>query len=634
MKSSNSLIIVLYTEGLDFTGNTIEKQALGGSETAFIYVARELANLGHKVYAYCHCSEPGTYNGVIYNNLKEIKFWHTHSCDIFICSRYFFIFSQPIQAKVRLLWMHDILMPEMALELTKVSSSLDAVFCLSDFHCALTKRVLPKIAPFLQKSINGIDLELANEARASVKNKEHRIMFTSRPERGLMRTLEIYERLNDTSLELLICSYNSLEDPHVDRIEYNCNIKIKSLQNRGFLITRGCFTKEVLYQKIASSKLVLYPTDFPEIFCISAIEAQACGTIMLATDAFALKETLSNKKIPQDDYEKFYSETKKLIYNKSNRVEPERQGLLFVQTYTWDRVAAHFVAEALKHLEPTNLIEDITIIADTNHKMKGELPLISCLTLTKNRLGFLKQSIDCFCKQTYPNLELIIVNTGTRRYYDAINRYVQSLKRSDIFIFDTPANIPNLLGALRNFSLQQAKGELFCLWDDDDLYHPLRIEMQYRCLKDEQANVCFMTDHLHFFQYERDIHWVDWTRMHYKRSEEQWLPGSMMAEISSKFMYPESQHLGEDISYRDLVVSSAEHRVAALNGHGFLYVYRFHGGNAWSNEHHRNVTSWGDSSAQFLHNKNKLLKDILTHYPLPKPIKLKDLNGEHIYTYG
>ncbi len=57
--------VVLYTEGLPFTGDTLEQQALGGSETAFISVARELARKGHDVHAYCMCPKPGVFDGVV-----------------------------------------------------------------------------------------------------------------------------------------------------------------------------------------------------------------------------------------------------------------------------------------------------------------------------------------------------------------------------------------------------------------------------------------------------------------------------------------------------------------------------------------------------------------------------------------
>ena len=54
------------TSGLEFNGNTVYEKALGGSESALIYMARELARLGNEVTVYCKCDRPGFYDGVEY----------------------------------------------------------------------------------------------------------------------------------------------------------------------------------------------------------------------------------------------------------------------------------------------------------------------------------------------------------------------------------------------------------------------------------------------------------------------------------------------------------------------------------------------------------------------------------------
>jgi hypothetical protein len=55
------LAILLYTEGLPFTGAPIEHQALGGSESALWFMARELSKRGPGVDVCCHWPAPGTF---------------------------------------------------------------------------------------------------------------------------------------------------------------------------------------------------------------------------------------------------------------------------------------------------------------------------------------------------------------------------------------------------------------------------------------------------------------------------------------------------------------------------------------------------------------------------------------------
>ena len=56
----------------------------------------------------------------------------------------------------------------------------------------------------------------------------------------------------------------------------------------------GQLSKSALYQQISSSQLWTYPTNFPEIFGIGLAEAQACGTPVISTEDFAVKETVKN----------------------------------------------------------------------------------------------------------------------------------------------------------------------------------------------------------------------------------------------------------------------------------------------------------------------------------------------------
>src|SRR5262249_10245046 len=135
-------------------------------------------------------------------------------------------------------------------------------------------------------------------------------------------------------------------------------------------------------------------------------------------------------------------------------------------------------------------------------------PKISCLTITLNRLVFLKEAIACFYDQTYSNRELIIVTNGTERYKQAIRRYIDTLEDSNIRCIALPED-PYTLGRLRNISVAEADGEIICQWDDDDLYHPERLQIQYDYMLNTRSQACFMTDYLQYFRAERELFWVN-----------------------------------------------------------------------------------------------------------------------------
>ena len=65
-----TLDIAMLMPGMAFQGDTLEKKSLGGSETAGLYMARELARLGHRVFAFSNTDKPGEYDGVNYLSLN------------------------------------------------------------------------------------------------------------------------------------------------------------------------------------------------------------------------------------------------------------------------------------------------------------------------------------------------------------------------------------------------------------------------------------------------------------------------------------------------------------------------------------------------------------------------------------
>src|SRR3990167_5155965 len=60
------LDISMMIPGLPIDGETLEKRSMGGSETAAIYMARELARLGACVQVFCNTDKPGRYDDVMY----------------------------------------------------------------------------------------------------------------------------------------------------------------------------------------------------------------------------------------------------------------------------------------------------------------------------------------------------------------------------------------------------------------------------------------------------------------------------------------------------------------------------------------------------------------------------------------
>ena len=334
--------IVLFTLGLEFNGATLEKTALGGSETAFIYLAKEFARLGHKVRAFCNCPEEGNFDGVQYMNQSRFSdFMLTGECDIFICSRFASVFSNPINAKLRILWNHDIMTTPNSV--MPFITGIDYMYCLSDYHKRQYLKVCHDLEPLIKTTTNAVDHSLI--PKNSVK--KHQIMFTSRPERGLENALMMYKELGDKSLKFIICNYKTIESKEVSDVEQRCLFFVNQLLENGFDIELGRFTKEELYKKISESKAVIYPSGFPEISCISAMEAQACGTAFLCFDKYALSETVGTEKARDENH--LFDMFKKVISDEGYRQTLEKIGFEHAQKYAWSAVASQFLNDAKEY---------------------------------------------------------------------------------------------------------------------------------------------------------------------------------------------------------------------------------------------------------------------------------------------
>jgi glycosyltransferase involved in cell wall biosynthesis len=252
---------------------------------------------------------------------------------------------------------------------------------------------------------------------------------------------------------------------------------------------------------------------------------------------------------------------------------------------------------------------------------REEQPKISCLTVTLNRLILLKEAIQCFCHQTYANKELVIVTDGNQRYADAIRDYIATLDGFAIRLLQVEGkNHP--LGRLRNIAMDFARGRVLCQWDDDDLVHPERLQTQFDHMARHQARACFLTDQLQFFVQQREMYWVTWTGN--EGFIHQLIPGTLMMVKSPFVRYPETGRFartGEDSALLHQVIDQM--KTVGLSHSGYLYIYRYHGNNVFSRQHHMKMARFGLMATDVAMQYRAQLQAALNYYRLPRPYVLK-----------
>jgi glycosyltransferase involved in cell wall biosynthesis len=197
------------------------------------------------------------------------------------------------------------------------------------------------------------------------------------------------------------------------------------------------------------------------------------------------------------------------------------------------------------------------------------------------RFEHLKRSLSAYCGQTYAHRELVVVmDRGTDQARDAIGRHVAALNRPDIRLVDPPGT--PTLGALRNISWREARGDILCQWDDDDLYHPDRIEQQLAALRRSASLSVCLQEVMQFFPASRRLYQINWSATPLTAK-----PGSLMCLKSAPIRYPEAgaeASLGEDTAV--LLQLQRLGSFHALPGAPHLYVYVSHGQNTYDDAHH------------------------------------------------
>jgi len=345
--------IAFYCNSIPFTDATCRlEHSLGGSETMLIGMARELAKLGNRVQIFTKfesIEHEGEYDGVwFYDHSHFRDLLSTISWDIFISLRMPGIMTSPVRAGARFLWNQD--------ELVHPKNFMghlwqtDGLFFVSDWHKEHYCEKLPELRPFSWVTRNGVDLELIRQSTQGIEKDPYKLIYISRPERGLEPLLQISPKIQRHCPELkLYCArYYSMYEP-MPGIKAICDRADAAMAETPGCEYLGNLSKEELYREIASSRLMVYPgvPNFNETGCIAAMEAQACGTPIICTNTGALMETVADGagvKITGDSYSDEYQaiftqNVLNLLVEDEKYAEMQEAGYQHMQKYDYSVIA-------------------------------------------------------------------------------------------------------------------------------------------------------------------------------------------------------------------------------------------------------------------------------------------------------
>lgn len=305
------LHILIHSLGMPFDAETLKTKSLGGSETAAYYQAVGLARLGHKVELWTAAPDDSVAEGVTFTSVGAVtpefplgqrfeQFAQMTPHDVLIIQRHPLAFHRKWAASVCVWQLHDLALHRSTGMIYQGLWQTNAITAVSEWHKQQIISTWGIKADALHVIPNGVDPALYakpgkdTDALAGIrllkKQGKFVCLFQSRPERGKMNLVMpggIMDKLRDTNAHLVFCAYQNTR-PEVAMLYQQMDFAASQLPNCTDL---GSLTKQELADVQQACDLMVYPSDFEEVSCISAMEAMAAGLPLIASRVGALPET-------------------------------------------------------------------------------------------------------------------------------------------------------------------------------------------------------------------------------------------------------------------------------------------------------------------------------------------------------
>lgn len=301
------------------------------------------------------------------------------------------------------------------------------------------------------------------------EDRHHALFWGSSYDRGLDNLLYIWPdiKVMYPDAQLYIAYgwdlFDALRGGNPERLEWKKNVE--NLMAQPGITHLGRIGKKELQEVREKCGIWAYPTYFPEINCITALECQESGVVPVTMNDFALNETvgsgvLIDGKIEDPTVlEQFKKKLIDLMGNYDQWKSEQQKGIKFASKYKWKNISAKWI----------NLFSEPV-----------KTPKVSVITITI-RSGFWNIMAKNLSKQTYNNFEWIIVDdypndrSQTAKFYAdkyGLNiKYIRGLKNSKDYLRKYG------LVAGNNLGWKNATGELLVYLQDFIVIPTVGIEM-------------------------------------------------------------------------------------------------------------------------------------------------------------
>lgn len=300
-----------------YCGNTIEQwnpelfktKMVGGSEEAVINLAREFAKLGWNVTVYNNCGHKVVRQQLGEKFVEYRPFWefnYRDKQDAVILWRWAKPLDADINAPRIFIDLHDVVSEG---ELTeKRLAKLTKIFVKTKFHRSLFPNVPDKKFAIIP---NGLEIY----PDKTIERDPFLIINTSSPDRSMDVLPKLFKEVKKQEPEARLqwaYGWEGFKNAHSgDQKKMDWMEKTKQEMEDAGIESLGRIPQEEVGKLYQKASLLLYPTEFAEIDCISVKKAQAAGCMPVTTDFGALDESVQfgfkvHSKKTKDNWNKPY----------------------------------------------------------------------------------------------------------------------------------------------------------------------------------------------------------------------------------------------------------------------------------------------------------------------------------------
>ena len=279
------------------SGSMLESIGAGGVETAYIELPKALQVLGQECFVFCRCEADHVVEGVRFVRWERMAEYCDLRPDVLVTSRWFDPLYWPALAGAKkVLWLQDAHFadPGRAFEV------VERVVLSSPWHRDYT----------VQRYGHGVDAEKLRVINLGIRRELFhapglrrqlglQAVYSSNPDRGLQELATMWPEIVGQlpGLRLVVTyGWEGLRTWDASSAwQERCNqveAEVRGLFARYDVTFTGRLSKPALASVLMQSDVCLYPCNFFETFCLTALECQAAGLPVVTSDFGALGTTL------------------------------------------------------------------------------------------------------------------------------------------------------------------------------------------------------------------------------------------------------------------------------------------------------------------------------------------------------